>query len=67
MRAGTPTMATLATSSMGGSTPLDGVAASIPSTTGDYHWSLRAPVCSVGRFALLPFPPRFHHPHQVLG
>ena len=62
MRMGAPTTETPATSSMGESTPLDGVAASIPSTTGDCHRSLRAPACSVGRFAPLPSPHAFDSP-----
>jgi len=50
----------------GGSTPLDGAAASTPSTTGACHRSLQAPVCSVGRFAPLPFPPRFRQPTTLV-
>ena len=68
-RADTPAMATHVTSSMAGSTPLDGLVASTPSTTGPSPRSLRAPVCSAGRFyrSLSPALLTAHHPRQVLG
>src|SRR6185437_12546367 len=56
-RADMPATATPATSSMAGSTPLDGVDVSTPNMTGASHRSLQAPVCSAGRFV----PLLFHH------
>ena len=60
--AGMPATATLATSSTAGSTSLDEVDASTPSTTGVSHRSLRAPGYSAGRFELLLFPRAFDNP-----
>ena len=60
--AGMLATATPATSSTAGGTPLDGVDASTPSTTGVSHRSLRAPGYSAGRFELLLFPRAFDNP-----
>ena len=61
-RADMPATAMPATSSMAGSTPLDGVDVSTPNMTGASHRSLRAPVCSAGRFVPLLFPHAFDSP-----
>ena len=61
-----PAKATPAISSMAGSTALDGVDASTPSTTGVSHRSLRAPGCSAGRSEPLLFPLRFRQPTTLV-
>ena len=64
--AGTLATSTPATSSTAEGTPLGGVGASTPSTTGVSPQSPRAPGCLAGRSELHLFPPRFRQPNTLI-